>query len=98
VVDAAGVAGARVESTDLTVRNRKFGGCAQRRRRHTLLHHGTILYDFDIAAPMRFLAEPRRQPAYREGRTHEDFLTNVDLHPDFAQRLAARFPRAAVIS
>ena len=97
VLDAAAVPGARPESTDLTVRNRKFGGCAQRRRRHTLLHHGTILYDFDVVAATRFLAEPRRQPAYREGRTHADFLANVDLHPNFAQRLAARFPEAVAV-
>jgi lipoate-protein ligase A len=98
VLDAAGVPGARVESTDLTVRNRKFAGCAQRRRRRTVLHHGTILYDFDIATATRFLAEPKRQPTYRDGRPHADFLTNVDLHPNFSQRLAARFPEAAVIS
>jgi lipoate-protein ligase A len=62
-----------------------------------LLHHGTILYDFDIAAASRFLAMPSRQPAYREGRSHADFLINVDVHPDFAQRLAARFSEATVV-
>jgi len=97
VLDAAGVAGARCESTDLILRNRKFSGCAQRRRRHTLLHHGTILYDFDIAAAGRFLAMPRRQPAYRNGRSHADFLTNAAIHPNFPQRLAARFPNAVVV-
>jgi lipoate-protein ligase A len=97
VLDAAAVAGARCESTDLILQNRKFSGCAQRRRRHTLLHHGTILYDFDIAAAGRFLAMPRRQPVYRKGRSHADFLTNVDLYPDFRQRLAARFPKAVVV-
>jgi lipoate-protein ligase A len=98
VLDATGVTGGRCESADLTVRNRKFAGCAQRRRRHSVLHHGTILYDFDIAAVGRFLAMPQRQPAYRRGRSHEDFLTNVDVHPNFAQRLSARFPKAAVVS
>ena len=97
VLDAAGVAGARCESTDLILHNRKFSGCAQRRRRHTLLHHGTILYDFDIAAAGRFLAMPRRQPVYRNGRSHADFLTNVDVHPDFPRRLAARFPEAVAV-
>jgi lipoate-protein ligase A len=98
VLDAAGVDGARCESTDLVLSNRKFSGCAQRRRRHTLLHHGTILYDFDIAAAGRFLAIPPRQPAYRNGRSHTEFLTNVDLHPDFPQRFAARFPKAISVS
>jgi len=97
VLDAAGVVGARCESTDLILHDRKFSGCAQRRRRHTLLHHGTILYDFDIPAAERFLAMPRHQPAYRKGRSHADFLTNVDLRPDFPLRLAARFPQAVVV-
>jgi lipoate---protein ligase len=97
VLDAAGVDGARCEETDLILENRKFSGCAQRRRRHTLLHHGTILYDFDIAAAGRFLAMPRRQPAYRKGRSHADFLTNVSIHPNFSQRLAARFPKAVLV-
>ncbi len=97
VLEAAGVGGARQESTDLTVRGRKFGGCAQRRRRRTLLHHGTLLYDFDITSAARFLTEPRRQPGYRAGRAHSDFLTNAGVHPDFARRLAARFPEAVVV-
>jgi lipoate---protein ligase len=97
VLDAVGVAGGRCESTDLILQNRKFSGCAQRRRRHTLLHHGTILYDFDMAAVGRFLAMPRRQPVYRKGRSHADFLTNVDLHPNFPQRFAARFPKAVAV-
>jgi len=97
VLDAAGVDGARCESTDLILHNRKFSGCAQRRRQNTLLHHGTILYDFDIAAAGRLLAMPRHQPAYRKGRSHADFLTNVNIHPNFSQRLAARFPRAVVV-
>jgi len=98
VLDAARVTEARQESTDLTVGGRKFGGCAQRRRRHTLLHHGTLLYDFDIASVSQYLTDPRRQPSYREGRPHVDFLTNVDFHPDFAHRLAARFSEATVVS
>ena len=97
VLDAAGVDGARCEETDLTLQSRKFSGCAQRRRRQTLLHHGTILYDFDIAAAGRFLAKPRREPAYRKGRSHSDFLVNVDIHPEFRQRLATRFPGAVVV-
>jgi lipoate-protein ligase A len=98
VLDAVGIAGARCEETDLIFQDRKFSGCAQRRSRNTLLHHGTILYDFDISAVERFLAVPPRQPAYRRGRSHRDFLTNVRVHPEFSQRLADRFPQAVAIS
>ena len=30
----------------------------------------------------RYTALPRRQPAYRQGRAHEDFVTNLDLPRD----------------
>jgi lipoate-protein ligase A len=97
VMEAANVPEAKQEAYDLTVHGKKFGGCAQRLRRHTVLHHGTLLYDFDIASVGRYLAEPRRQPDYREKRTHADFLTNVEVDPNFAQRLAARFPEAELV-
>jgi lipoate-protein ligase A len=68
-----------VEGSDLAIGDRKFAGHAQRRTRTTLLHHGTILYDFDLGCVGRLLREPARQPAYRRGRSHADFLVNVPL-------------------
>ena len=60
--------------TDLVVDGRKVSGNAQRRGRRALLHHGTLLYDLDPSLAARYLREPRRQPAYREGRRHADFM------------------------
>ena len=60
--------------TDLVVGGRKVSGNAQRRGRRALLHHGTLLYDFDPALAARYLREPRRQPAYRDHRPHADFM------------------------
>ena len=85
------------EGTDLTFKERKFAGCSQRRFRRTLLHHGTILYDFDIDAVSRYLREPMRQPAHRRGRKHADFLTNCPLPSAFAERLARQFPEAQTL-
>ena len=65
--------------TDLTLRNRKIAGSAQRRGRTALLHHGTLLYAFDAAVAERYLRHPPRQPSYREGRSHGDFLSNLPL-------------------
>jgi len=62
---------------DLAIAGRKFSGNAQRRRRDWLLHHGTLLYDFPLATVGRWLREPPRQPAYRAGRPHGDFLMNL---------------------
>ena len=66
-------------TSDLVLGDRKVSGNAQRRGRRALLHHGTLLYDFDAQWMMRYLKEPRRQPSYRAERTHEAFVTNMPL-------------------
>ena len=65
--------------TDLALGNRKFAGHAQRRLRHTLLHHGSILYRFDLGLIDALLPEPPRRPPWRGSRRHREFLTNVPL-------------------
>lgn len=64
--------------TDLTIHGVKFSGNAQRRRRATILFHGTILLHFDIALMTRLLATPSRQPDYRSERNHESFVFNLN--------------------
>jgi lipoate-protein ligase A len=65
--------------SDLTMDGRKVSGNAQRRMQHAILHHGTLLYSFDAGRAERFLAPPHRQPPYRAGRTHGEFLGNLPL-------------------
>jgi lipoate-protein ligase A len=66
-------------SGDLTLGGRKFSGSAQRRLRRRVMVHATIMYDFTIERIGRYLQTPARQPAYREGRSHEEFLRNIPL-------------------
>ncbi len=66
-------------SGDLTLDGRKFAGSAQRRLRRHFLVHVSILYDFPIAPIVRYTRLPARQPEYRAGRSHESFLTNLEL-------------------
>ena len=66
-------------SGDLTLGGRKFGGTAQRRLRQWFLVHCSILHDFPLDRISRYLTIPSRQPAYRGGRSHDDFLSNLDL-------------------
>ena len=73
------LSGACAIGSDLVLDDRKFGGHAQRRTRHSLLHHGTILYDFDIRRIRNSLREPIRQPSYRRGRTHDHFVVNAPI-------------------
>jgi len=65
--------------TDLVVGGRKVSGNAQRRGRRALLHHGTLLYDFDPMVAARYLREPRRQPDYRQRRPHSDFMGRLPV-------------------
>jgi lipoate-protein ligase A len=57
---------------------RKFSGSAQCRKRGWIMHHGTLLYD---KAPLKkiplYLRMPPKQPAYRNGRSHRDFMACV---------------------
>ncbi|GIW79395.1 MAG: lipoate--protein ligase A [Gemmatales bacterium] len=64
-------------ASDLVIGDRKFSGNSQQRKRRWLLHHGTILYDFDTRKVARYLKSPPRQPEYRRRRNHEDFLINL---------------------
>jgi lipoate-protein ligase A len=73
---------ARVEirgCTDLALDSVKFSGNAQRRKKHFLLFHGTFLLNFDLALIDKFLRMPSKEPDYRQGRSHKNFLTNLDL-------------------
>ena len=65
--------------TDLAIGDRKFSGNAQRRKRHALLFHGTILVGFDLASISRWLRFPSLQPAYRAGRSHPEFVANLGI-------------------
>ena len=66
-------------SGDLTLDGRKFSGSAQRRLRHHLMVHASILYDFDLDAIDRYTTMPPRQPTYRANRPHGDFVVNLPL-------------------
>jgi lipoate-protein ligase A len=82
---------APVGVSDLAAGGRKFSGNAQQRKRHFFLHHGTLLYDFDLPLLARYLPAPPRQPEYRAGRPHLDFVMNL---PAAAADLRLRLARA----
>jgi lipoate-protein ligase A len=72
--------------TDLAVDGLKFSGNAQRRRRQWLLFHGTVLYDFDLDLIGQVLRLPPRQPEYRRGRAHREFITQLPVSRSAIQR------------
>lgn len=91
IAGALDTPGLVVNGTDLTIQSRKVSGNAQRRGRRAVLHHGTLLFAFDARLAARYLREPSRQPSYRAGRTHAEFMTNL---PMSAERLQTAVERA----
>lgn len=55
----------------------KFSGNAQRRRRHALVFHGTLLHGFDLGLIDALLRFPSAQPGYRADRAHREFVRNI---------------------
>jgi len=106
---ALGVAGVVQEGvSDLAVAGRKLGGSCIWRTRGLLYYSTTLLVDPDWEAIDRYLPHPPREPGYRAGRPHREFLTSLrelglpaapaDLASRLAARLAAAEPQLGPIS
>jgi lipoate-protein ligase A len=81
-------------TSDMVLRNGelKFSGNAQRRSKNFILHHGTILYGFDLGKIGAYLRIPKDIPDYRRGRPHDQFTANVPLNAsDFKKSLGKCF-------
>ncbi|MBF0490917.1 MAG: lipoate--protein ligase family protein [Candidatus Omnitrophica bacterium] len=71
---------------------KKISGTAQHRGKNFILHHGTILCDFNLNLIGRYLKMPKDIPDYRKNRPHEDFVTNIHVAPKpFKQALGNVF-------
>jgi lipoate---protein ligase len=67
---------------DLAIEGRKVSGNAVRIGRDWMLYHGTLLLDMDLSLITRLLRHPPREPDYRAGRNHEDFVANLHVPAD----------------
>jgi lipoate-protein ligase A len=77
ILAAFGIAGAPEGTSDVAVGDRKISGNAQARRWKALLVHGTLLVDFDFDLAEKVLRHPLREPEYRHGRSHRDFMVTL---------------------
>jgi lipoate-protein ligase A len=73
-------------TSDLMSAGLKFSGNAQQRKRDHLLHHGTLLYDFDLPRIGRYLRMPGKQPEYRDRRDHTAFVRNLPASSEELKR------------
>lgn len=67
--------------SDLAIDGHKVSGNAQRRKRHALLFHGTVLHAMPADLITRYLQQPARQPHYRAHRPHGTFLRTINVSP-----------------
>ena len=79
----------------LSQNHKKISGNAQKRGKNFVLHHGTILYQFDLKIIERYLKIPKDTPIYREGRSHLDFVANVPLS---ASKIKELFKKAFAVT
>jgi lipoate-protein ligase A len=79
-----------VGTSDLAADDLKFSGNAQQRKRNYLLHHGTLLYGFNLEQMSSYLRAPARQPEYRAGREHARFVRNLPCGADELRLLLTR--------
>lgn len=63
--------------SDVTVNGRKISGNAIARVNRVFLVHGTLLMDMDMPLLEACLRHPSREPDYRAGRSHREFLTTL---------------------
>jgi lipoate-protein ligase A len=63
--------------SDLCLSDRKIAGSSLRLWRGRLLFQIAVLVDSDIDLLERYLRHPSREPDYRRGRSHRDFVTSL---------------------
>ncbi len=61
--------------SDIAVENRKIVGSSIFRRRQYLLYQASILVNLDLETMNALLKPPPKEPDYRKGRPHSDFVT-----------------------
>lgn len=60
--------------SDLVLDDRKIGGSCIHRSKDLLYYSSTLLVQPDLEKVIRYLKHPPREPNYRKGRTHNDFM------------------------
>jgi len=63
--------------SDLALENKKILGSSLSRKRDIVLYQGSLLLSPDFKLFDQYLKHPDREPDYREGRAHRDFLTSL---------------------
>jgi lipoate-protein ligase A len=63
--------------SDITIGNRKILGSSMRKVGNKLVYHAVLNVAEDPSLFSRYLRHPRREPDYRAGRMHDEFVTSI---------------------
>jgi lipoate-protein ligase A len=75
---ACGVPGVKQRGiSDLAIGERKIGGSCMYRTRDLVYYSTTLLIDPDLDLVDRYLLHPPREPDYRAGRSHRNFMRSL---------------------
>lgn len=78
-LQSVGLAEARVRGLgDVAVGERKVLGSSLYSRRDVALYQGSLLVASDLELIPRYLPHPSREPDYRRGRAHLEFVTTLE--------------------
>ncbi len=77
-LSAAGICGVYQDGiSDLVIDDRKIGGSCFYRSKGMAYYSAALLVTPDLAAMENYLAHPPREPEYRRGRPHQEFVAGL---------------------
>jgi lipoate-protein ligase A len=68
--------------SDVAVLGKKVLGCSLYMPKNSVLYLASVLVENDLEAIEKYLVHPSREPDYRQGRVHSEFLTNINTLSD----------------
>ena len=66
--------------SDLCIGPKKILGCSLYMPRDCVVYYASVLFEPDMENIAKYLAHPSKEPDYRKGRNHSDFLTFLKDH------------------
>ena len=63
--------------SDIALLDKKVAGTSVFRRKHLFVYQASLLVNANLELIFSLLKHPSREPDYRNGRSHEDFVTNL---------------------
>ncbi len=63
--------------SDIAIGNKKILGSSIYRRKNKLFYHAVLNVAEPVETISRYIAHPKREPDYRKGRPHSDFVTSL---------------------